>query len=709
MAFEAESFDPDFASPADWARMYRHYGLQVIPSYAPDEVRAGQPWKRPRLAEWTTLQETLVPQATFERWYAPGGEYSQRYQMGILLGHCSENALMVDLDTHKNPMAINWWLGLLAVHNNNMELETPTQRTGGGGKQILFRARPDFLVPTNRTELGVDIRGQGGFAVVPRSWHEKGCHYDWMPGKAPYELPIMLAPEWLLTAISELVVNYGGGNERTKREHTAQPDYDFDVWGNRTDGREDAMFRLIWNHIVHWYRQCPIKPSQRESDAKLSEAWIEYERNTRTRIPGVDNVSGLERENRGHTEFYHKWQRAMSFWETRVYEASKQPNPHATNQQDFHTAGQQAAEDAGQQSTGQPKPGGAQQQQPPPDVFVTISKPDIKNLPRPQWLVDGLIPDRGLTFLYGAPKKGKSFIALDMALRINCGMDWHGRACRKGGILYIAGEGVGGYRNRVIGWHLHHGLEIEDTGFRLLPRAINLMRVEDIEKLVRTVVSVIDDAQAVFIDTVARSLPGADENASKEMGLFIAACDAVRDVCHVAVIGVHHSGKDEERGMRGSSAFRGAADCVLLAKREEGSDTVELITEDQKDDEPAAPIYMKMIKVEWLDGLKQASTLVPEITGKQSQKSSAVLDKPACRRILAEIRRAWDAGKPWSNAPQTRQEGRYLPDWIMCEFKCRRQEVDDLIQAWFQNKIITVEFYSKKSGFKGMRVIGSID
>jgi RecA-family ATPase len=80
---------------------------------------------------------------------------------------------------------------------------------------------------------------------------------------------------------------------------------------------------------------------------------------------------------------------------------------------------------------------------------------------------------------------------------------------------------------------------------------------EEVAKLVRTVKAVVGDAKLVVVDTVARVLPGAEENASKEMGLFVVACDAIRETCGVAVIGVHHSGKDEDRGMRGSSSLGG--------------------------------------------------------------------------------------------------------------------------------------------------------
>jgi hypothetical protein len=61
--------------------MYRACGLQIIPSYMPDEVGAGVSWKRPRLAEWLTLQESLIPDATFERWYGAGAVHASRQNM----------------------------------------------------------------------------------------------------------------------------------------------------------------------------------------------------------------------------------------------------------------------------------------------------------------------------------------------------------------------------------------------------------------------------------------------------------------------------------------------------------------------------------------------------------------------------------------------------------------------------------------------------
>ena len=52
-----------------------------------------------------------------------------------------------------------------------------TQRTGGGGFQYLFRAPPDWSPPTCKTSIGIDVRGEGGFAMLPPSIHETGEHY----------------------------------------------------------------------------------------------------------------------------------------------------------------------------------------------------------------------------------------------------------------------------------------------------------------------------------------------------------------------------------------------------------------------------------------------------------------------------------------------------------------------------------------------------
>ena len=51
-------------------------------------------------------------------------------------------------------------------------------------------------------------------------------------------------------------------------------------------------------------------------------------------------------------------------------------------------------------------------------------------------------------------------------------------------------------------------------------------------------------------------MPGADENSAKDAGIWIAHTDILRELCgDPTLILVAHTGKDEEKGLRGSSAF----------------------------------------------------------------------------------------------------------------------------------------------------------
>jgi hypothetical protein len=63
--------------------------------------------------------------------------------------------------------------------------------------------------------------------------------------------------------------------------------------------------------------------------------------------------------------------------------------------------------------------------------FTVIALADIKFDPSDAgWLVEGLLPDRGLAVLYGRWKSFKSFIALDLAWGVGGGAS--GRAAHRG-------------------------------------------------------------------------------------------------------------------------------------------------------------------------------------------------------------------------------------------------------------------------------------
>jgi hypothetical protein len=100
----------------------------------------------------------------------------------------------------------------------------------------------------------------------------------------------------------------------------------------------------------------------------------------------------------------------------------------------------------------------------------------------------------------------------------------------------------------------------------------------------------------IVIDTLARCFLGGDENSSKEMGQFIAACSEVQQRTRATVLAVHHTGKQRGRKPsteRGSNALRGAAD-VMIRVRKTDDGIIHVDVDKQKDDEAVKDIRLRL-------------------------------------------------------------------------------------------------------------------
>ena len=345
-----------------------------------------------------------------------------------------------------------------------------------------------------------------------------------------------------------------------------------------------------------------------------------------------------------------------------------------------------------------------------PKVFPTLSLDEIENLPPPTYLIDDLVPEHGLTFVYGDPGAGKSFIVLDAALRLAYGMDWHGTPTKPTGVLYIAGEGKHGLGKRVKGWRREHGLEGADAPFKLLPVAVHMLDKESVQTLRNTIQAMSREVGfkvgLVVIDTVSRAIPGQDENKQDTMSLFVDGCAALHEFIDGALIGVHHSGKDSERGMRGSSVLLGAAEATIKVSK--AGEIVTLLNEKQKDDEAAAQIYMDMKKVEWCQGLaKPLSTLVPFRTDMRPV-AKETLSPEQVEKAFNLLAAAWAAGKPLSTASQVRNQGRYAPSIIAKAVGAPEKVVVEYLAAWLETDALSIEEVDRHTKAKGIRVLDPI-
>lgn len=230
----------------------------------------------------------------------------------------------------------------------------------------------------------------------------------------------------------------------------------------------------------------------------------------------------------------------------------------------------------------------------PPQRFSLMTATDLAALPPVRWRVRGVLPQEGIAAIYGPPGSGKSFLALDMLAAIAAGRWWFGYRVQAAPVLYIALEGEAGIAQRVRAHQARHG---GAERMRFLASPLDVRQPTDRADIVRAAKAAGLTGGVLCIDTLAASAPGMDENTSSDMGEVIAGLKALQSELGGLVLAVHHSGKDQARGMRGHSSLLGALDAVIEVSRND--DRREWRTAKSKDgsDGDAHPFRLDVVEL----------------------------------------------------------------------------------------------------------------
>jgi len=225
--------------------------------------------------------------------------------------------------------------------------------------------------------------------------------------------------------------------------------------------------------------------------------------------------------------------------------------------------------------------------------FRLLSTTELAEIvPKPP-LVQGVLEQGGMSAIIAPYSTFKSFIALGVDLSIAHGFDWYDYRVTPGLVVYQAGEGASGILRRVEAWRAFNQIPEGAGQILFLPQTVKLNDKRDLTELLSLLRGLPDRPIKFTVDTFARSLRG-NENAAEDTGLFVEACDAIREEIGAHVQLVHHTGWEGTRS-RGSSNMPASLDTEMTLTRD--GERVTITCTKQKDQAEFPAITLESVPI----------------------------------------------------------------------------------------------------------------
>lgn len=212
--------------------------------------------------------------------------------------------------------------------------------------------------------------------------------------------------------------------------------------------------------------------------------------------------------------------------------------------------------------------------------FPIYTVEQLNKIQEPPWLVDKLIPRTGVGILYAGSRQLKSFASIGIAGAITNQATLGGYTvtenCR---VAFGLLEGFSGFKTRIAAYR-----KIVDLSFDPLTMNLSGFSLRDADHRAEIISHcLVYDIGFLTIDTYSKASIGVNENSSNETAEVIAGAEEIANTAKCCVLLIDHTGKDIDRGVRGSSAKFANVDFVFAQKR--SLEHISLTVEKQKDAE----------------------------------------------------------------------------------------------------------------------------
>lgn len=509
--------DIDFLN---YALNYAGMQLSIIPL---------KPQSKKSAVGWKTYQTRRATPEEIQDWW----ENNKQRNIAAVTGAIS-GIVVIDVDPRKGGSIEK----LKELGLTDDDLNTVTCCTGGNGLHIYYK-HPGKYTPSAIISPGIDLKGDGGYVVLPPSRHPDGNLYQWVAGKAPGEAIIKPLPECILKYLEV-------GRQELPQIAYSEP----------TESEAEKAINYVWDSLSNWAKHL------------INDSFPTQQTDYIDRSGSAFELARLVIENTGITD---PRTIALVVYGSQVHKAK-----FAGRRDRWQDACRVALRAIGVEN----KPPQSQQPQTEvvaqhPKTLLDIAVPyDIWlwQVPQAEPLWDRIIY-RGMVHLLAAPPKtGKSTFLADLLMHLT----WPTVTISIGNQEFILNDG--NYLGLRHVTNCSALLITEETQYPWQSRSplgqnVWVVTTKNAKDHLDELPQIIEDAMfdIVVIDTVDKVLNIRDENDNAAINRALEPIiDATHSGKHTAVILVHHhrkGGGTSGDEIRGGTAFLGSVDIYISLSR----------------------------------------------------------------------------------------------------------------------------------------------
>jgi hypothetical protein len=468
----------------------------------------------------------------------------------------------------------------------------PTQKTPSGGYHILYKYPHGVNIPNNSDKLreGLDLRSDGYICTGPG--------YEWT---VPPETAIPEPPIYLVDAIRAM---NGNGSKPAKKP---EPRKEYIPQGKAEKARA-ALERLAAWRCDQYDSWVNVGMALAELGQDGFSLWDEWSKRSAKYNAGEMPKKWASFDASGGKTIASLYHWANEDNPQSAAHSYIPPEPEYDNDWELNAIPPGETLDPLPQVDAQEKEHSR---------IETISADEIlkTDWPAPVWAVPGLLPV-GLSILAGAPKMGKSWLALQIALAVAAGGVALGQRVERGPILYLALEDPPRrLKERMNKQRWPMGLAADFLTVGTFMDRIGDLRNGGGKRLTQKIYE--REYRLVVIDTLSRAISG-KQNEAEEMTAWLTPVQEIAHAQNAAILMIdhHRKGKSEDMDavtdVLGSTAKGAMCDTILGLYRERGKAGAHLALTGRDVEEKIFDLRM-----DWLTGCWQLDT--SNMTEEQSE------------------------------------------------------------------------------------------